>query len=326
MAALANAAKTVAAKMTTYEKFLFDLNGFIVIRNVLSLEEVKAMNDGVDAHIGDLKARESAALKNTVKNTVMSADGSRMDLGGMLGWEAPSGDMFRRLLAHRNISYYLSELCGEGYRLDHQPLVLVQDKNSEGFSLHGGPLSGHDGIPEGKFNPELQYHCRNGTIWNSLLAMSVCLSPSKIGDGGFCAIRGSHKLNFAVPYDFSNGEMDGFMEHAYQPAVNPGDVILFSEATVHGSLPWTAPHQRRLALYRFSPANFAYGRAYLNEFGAGVMDLCTPAQRAVLGAPHAVRLQRNVLTSEGEDGPVKAVLRSEVKMAHDRALFGSDFF
>jgi hypothetical protein len=27
---------------------------------------------------------------------------------------------------------------------------------SEGFSLHGGPISGDDGVPSGIFNPELQ--------------------------------------------------------------------------------------------------------------------------------------------------------------------------
>ena len=69
-----------------------------------------------------------------------------MDLGGMLGWPGEQGEMFRRLLCHRNITPYLTELVGEGYRLDHQPMVLLQEKGSEGFSLHGGPLSGHDGV------------------------------------------------------------------------------------------------------------------------------------------------------------------------------------
>ena len=72
----------------------------------------------------------------------MSATGSRIDLGGMLGWESPHGDMFRRLLVHRNISKYLIELCGEGYRLDHQPLVILQDKESEGKFIPFGHYKG----------------------------------------------------------------------------------------------------------------------------------------------------------------------------------------
>jgi hypothetical protein len=80
MAALASA-KAIAKRMTTYEKFLFDLNGFIVVRNALTIDEVKSMNDGINNHLGASRSRDAASLKNTVKNTVMSADGSRTDLG-----------------------------------------------------------------------------------------------------------------------------------------------------------------------------------------------------------------------------------------------------
>ena len=46
-------------------------------------------------------------------------------------------------------------------------------------------------------------------------------------------------------------------EHVYQPVTKAGDVVFFSEATVHGAAPWTAEHQRRIALYRFAPSEIA---------------------------------------------------------------------
>lgn len=312
--------------MNSYENFLFDLNGFIILRNVLTNEEVNSMNTAIDFYKDKIKPREIAELKNAKAGTTMSSTGSRQDLGGMLGWQGESGATFRRLLCHRNVTPYLIELCGEGYRLDHHPIVLLQDNDSEGFSLHGGPISGHDGVPEGKFNPELQYRCQNGSIWNSLLAMSVCLSDSNAGDGGWCCIRGSHKLNFPVPPQFADGETDEFKDHIYQPAVSTGDVILFSEATVHGALPWKAQHQRRLALYRFSPANFAYGRGYLNCFGENVLQQCNEQQLAVLSPPHALRLDRKLVSEDGEDGEVKCIARSKMKRDHDIAIFGSEYF
>ena len=55
---------------------------------------------------------------------------------------------------------------------------------------------------------------------------------------------------------------EAMTEHIYQPVTNPGDVVFFSEATVHGCLPWNAEHQRRVVLYRFAPSNCAYGRTY----------------------------------------------------------------
>ena len=54
----------------------------------------------------------------------------------------------------------------------HQPLLVVQDSNSEGFQLHGGPVV-NNGTPNGAFSPELQYRCVNGQFWTSLLAISV---------------------------------------------------------------------------------------------------------------------------------------------------------
>jgi hypothetical protein len=312
--------------MTARQRFMFDLNGFIHLKNIISEHEVDQMNAAINRNMSKGRARQSLALKNAKEGSILSAPGSRIDIGGMLGWPAEEGDMFRRLLCHRKLTPFLHALCGEGYRLDHQPLVLVQDKGSEGFSLHGGPLSGHDGQPEGRFNPELQYRCHNGTLWNSLLGMSVFLADAKSGDGGFCALRGSHKLNFAMYNEFTNGDDPEFTNHIYQPAVNKGDVIFFSEATVHGSMPWKADHQRRLALYRFSPANFAYGRAYLNNWGADVLAKCTETQKAILGPPHAVRLERPVVTEEGEDGRINIYKRSEAKKNHDIAVFGSEYF
>jgi len=323
---MGSSASPSSERMTSYEKFLFDLNGFIVLRNMLTPQEVDAMNAAVDAHKDGIRERKASALQNTPLASKLSAPGNRQDLGGMLGWKGEHGNIFRGMLTHPKISPYLIELCGEGYRLDHQPLVLLQGKNSEGFSLHGGPLSGHDGAPEGRFNPELQYHCRSGSIWNSLLAMEICLCDSNPGDGGFCVVKGSHKLNFAVPPEFATGNVDGFEEHVHQPATKAGDIIFFSEATVHGAMAWTAEEERRLALYRFSPANFAYGRAYMNQFGNDVWEQCTSAQQAVLSPPYAVRLQRPCVTESGEDGPIHITERAPEKMAHDIATFGSEYF
>lgn len=60
-----------------------------------------------------------------------------------------------------------------------------------------------------------------------------------------------------------------------------GDVVLFSEATVHGCLPWTSESSRRVALFRFSPSTSAFARGYLN-WSPNFLQLMTPAQTAVM--------------------------------------------
>lgn len=69
----------------------------------------------------------------------MAAKNPRIDIGGMLGWSGEKGRPFRKLLAHENLIPYMNALLGPGYRLSHSPLCLVNNEQSEGNMLHGGP-------------------------------------------------------------------------------------------------------------------------------------------------------------------------------------------
>ena len=165
----------MASGLTDHEKFLFDLNGYLVVRGALSADEIGELNAAIDAHSHEAISRDATALKNAKRAGVFGAKGSRRDLGGMLNWDE---DGFRRLLAHPKLAPYCDALLGPGYRLDHQPMVLQQDAGSEGFSLHGGPLKGNDDL-----NPELQYRCVNGKPWNTLVAMAAHLVDAPAGAG-----------------------------------------------------------------------------------------------------------------------------------------------
>jgi hypothetical protein len=52
-----------------------------------------------------------------------------MDMGGMLHWQSPHCDLFRSVLAHPKLLPVMHALLGKGYRLDHQPIVIAQDKD-----------------------------------------------------------------------------------------------------------------------------------------------------------------------------------------------------
>ena len=110
-----SAASPVATVMTPEQKYLFDLNGFIVIRGVLSPEEIKAANAALDAHSPEFKERAESALRNTRVGTPLAGDGKtpRLDMGGMLGWQKPHCDIFRKMLCHPKLVPYLKELVGE---------------------------------------------------------------------------------------------------------------------------------------------------------------------------------------------------------------------
>lgn len=316
-------------EVTDQEKFLFDLNGYIVVRGVFSPSEIVAANAAVDAHAAALLPRNAVGLRNAKEGCPLSAPGPRLDMGGMLFWDETGAKLFRDVLAHPRLVPYFRAFCGEGYRLDHQPLLIAQNKDSEGFNLHGGPLSAVAGSAHGRMNPELQYRCSSGEIWTSLLAAAVSLCDHNPGDGGFCVLRGSHKLNLTVPPDFAAGSCAAFDDHIHQPSTKAGDVVIWSEATVHGATPWRAERQRRIALYRFAPPNMSYGRGYL-EVPQEKLEKFTTLQRAVLEPPYACRLERPLVTAKDAkdtpDGPATKKLRSAVKKDFDRQLFGVSAF
>merc|ERR1719456_573272 len=124
-------------------------------------------------------------------------------------------------------------------------------------------------------------------------------------------------MKFALPDAFKHGEAGG--DHLYQPVTQAGDVVFFSEATVHGALPWMADHERRVALYRFAPATCAYGRAYHPQWPAGMLERLSKRQRTVLEPPYANRLDRPLVRAGQEDVVIES--RAEAKKAFDKAVF-----
>eukprot|EP01052_Picozoa_sp_SAG31_P057461 SAG31_NODE_17021_length_686_cov_1.117547_1_plen_180_part_01 len=128
-----------ADAMPALDKYLFDLNGYVVIKAVFTAGEIASANAAIDAHTGEQHERLHA-LRNTKPGSSLAGDGKtgRLDLGRCLEWPAPESDTFRRLLAHPRVVPYLNVLCGVGYRMDHLPLVLAQNAGAEGFQLHGG--------------------------------------------------------------------------------------------------------------------------------------------------------------------------------------------
>ena len=80
---------------------------------------------------------------------------------------------------------------------------------------------------------------------------------------------------------------EAYQQICHQPAAKAGDVIMFSEATVHGTRPWTSDAERRAVLYRFAPANMAYGKAYTPAWPKGMSDRMDEQQRAVLEPPYS---------------------------------------
>eukprot|EP00571_Detonula_confervacea_P009493 CAMPEP_0172313944 /NCGR_PEP_ID=MMETSP1058-20130122/21312_1 /TAXON_ID=83371 /ORGANISM="Detonula confervacea, Strain CCMP 353" /LENGTH=331 /DNA_ID=CAMNT_0013027685 /DNA_START=391 /DNA_END=1386 /DNA_ORIENTATION=- len=314
-------------EMSEAERYLFDLNGFHIVRNVLTPEEVAACHAAINKNSDEAVPRSDPSLRNAIEGSPMYGSGPpRLDLGGIFEWGEVESRVFKSILAHPRLVPLFHGLLGKGYRLDHIPFVLMNNQGGEGFQLHGGTVD----CTSGEYNSNLAYTCHNGNVRSNLLGCNVMLVDHNPGDGGFCIVPGSHKSNFKMP----PGMVDGLAHNEYiiQPATKAGDVVLFSEGTVHGAMGWTSQTQRRCALYRFAPATVAYGRSYFQGnsgddnntmWPSKFYDNLNVAQKAVLEPPFANRLDRPNIR---DDGSVEITQRSERKKQHDKDVFKTKYF
>jgi hypothetical protein len=230
-------------QMTPEEKFIVDLDGYMVFRDVLSADEVAEMNRIIDA--GDRKGRPSL-------------------------W----GEPFKKLIDHPRILACLLELIGPTVRLDHDYSIFMSKGDRKG-GLHGGEDGGAGGN-EG----DHWYRYRDGVMRTGLCVVSFQLSDAAAGDGGFACIPGSHKSNFLgnIPKDVRQYEAQ--RHYVVQPPVRTGDALFFTEALVHGTNPWTASHERRSLLFKCSPGHSAWNGTYPNADDYG--ELTERQQRILL--------------------------------------------
>lgn len=310
--------------LTHKQRYAFDLNGYLVIKGAFEPDVVARANAAVDAHMETLHERSGKLRTSGLygrQSGALTGDGStgRFDMGGMLGWQKPHCEPFREVLCHPQVAKALAELVGVGYRLDHSPLMIAQEKGSEGHTLHGGAVTeaGEPAWP-------LAYEFRHGQMRNQLLTVCMQLTEAPKGAGGFCAVPGSHKSNYSVPPALADLADEELSEMVVQPALMPGDCLIFTEATLHGTLPWTADNQRRTVIYRFAPAGSAYGRGYLPTWPEAATAGMSEAQLAVMAAPFHPRMNRTCVGRDGE--PVLPKPREPFKVEFDEKVFGSKYF
>jgi hypothetical protein len=156
------------------------------------------------------------------------------------------------MLAHPTIVPYLNTLLGQGFRMDHAPLLLTQGEGAGSGNLHRvGAADGKSG-----FDPHAYYVYARDRMFCGLTVVSWQLVDVPEGAGGFCAVPGSHKANRQCPASMVRFERH--QEHVKQITARKGDVIIFTENLQHGTLPWNAEHDRRSVLWRYSPGNLGF--------------------------------------------------------------------
>lgn len=159
------------AEMSAREKFMIDLNGFLVVPEALSETEIDALNAATDA-CWDSSYTDGGGEEHPCRHRGHQSAAFH-EMRGMLEWPLPHCLPFRRLLTQPKMIPYMNSLHGRGWRLDHSPFMIV------GRGEHGGYIHGHP------WDPEYKYRYANGVMRPGHIAVAYQLTDVQKDWGGF---------------------------------------------------------------------------------------------------------------------------------------------
>jgi hypothetical protein len=231
--------------MSDAERYRFDVQGYLVRRGVLTDGDVEALQAAID---------------------VLHLPPPSLDIGSQrFSDHLPVARRFRDLIDHPAVLEIVRELCGPTVRLDHA-YGIVMSPGTSGLALHGG------GTP---FDASQYYLVQGGHIRTGLVAAQWALVDHPAGAGGFMCIPGSHRASFNLPATFDR-------DLVVEVPLDAGDVVVFTEALTHGTMPWRGREQRRTLVYKYSPGHSAWGP---HPWGEDLLSVCSPRQRLLLQPP-----------------------------------------
>lgn len=248
--------------MTEEEAYLFDLRGFIVVKNALQPEQIDDLSRRLEAH------------RSSNPSPILGSDRTILD-DDAGAWSAPSllelGGAYLDLINLPTIAPYLSKLLGEHYRLDHDYAKIdsKMPEREKTLYLHGGGQGA--GGPADLVGPsdggQCFYRYSNGRFFNGLVAVAFELDDVQAGDGGFACVPGSHKSNIGLPAAWRHSKIQAEVpDFVARVAAAAGDAIIFTEACAHGTVPWEGKpgSERRTLFYKYCPHAVAWSPCYYN--------------------------------------------------------------
>ena len=221
------------------QQYLFDLQGYLVVEEVLSRRQVEVLNQLLDQQ--ELPGPSEGPRFG-------AAAGGAPEGPGFLAWGQPFCD----LLDHPRIMPLLRLRLGDCFRLDRLYGMCMSAGMPMG-GLHADfGASGH----RARSTPGQYYHPPENELLNSFVVVGWNLSATGPDYGGFCCIPGSHKSHFRLPQKIK--EAPAQAPQVVIPAAAAGSAILFTESLTHGTAAWTGAHQRRTLLYKYCVAHTAW--------------------------------------------------------------------
>ena len=224
--------------MTPEQRYLFDVSGYLHLKNVLTTEEVSSARDAAERYMnssqGDL---ESGFTINGKSHEHGFAFDKALEA---LVFHPSTWSIVKELTNNK------PQLALGTMLVDHSEIADSQ----EAQRLH---------CAREDFGWEsTRYEVRNGRIYCDDFVVFPYLADVNPGDGGLVVVPGSHKTPFPRPKHLFDGGKITDAKHLPPGIVNltpsAGDVVIISELLTHGALPWRPKNRYRCVLVlRYRP-------------------------------------------------------------------------
>ena len=256
------------------ERYFFETQGFLVIPDVLSRQQLDEMNAAFDAMdaTGSIPRRTGGERKGGLPE--LEGEFGRGDTGELMAWPEPHCEPFRRLLSLPRTVRVMLDLIGPGFHYSSAN-AIVMDVGAEGQQLHGGNGGYRDDGSVAQRDAWTMTVDRNGQIECNLINCMYQLADIGPEDGAYVpccrsssAVRawraptfaahsitrwphrtvvvpGSHKSFFSLPQDvrgFATGDRFGPLTGGALVKPVPcraGSLLIFTEALTRKQL-WPA--------------------------------------------------------------------------------------
>lgn len=276
--------------LTSIERYLFDLRGYLVLKDAIAPELLSQLNVKLEKFIDMAPPLEHDEWIGAVQAHTFGGDD-----GVNLQQIYEAGPAFEQLIDHPSWYGKVLELIGSEHNFDNHHGPMFIDENFASLRGPGQAIGMHSGAAEGSIRTQYRYehdqfHCAQ---INVLMALTD-IGP---GDGGTMLIPGSHKSNMRHP-DFDrhviktgqNTSGDG-LEGAMEVHMQAGDVLVFVDAICHGSARRVNEDLRRVVVYRYGPSWGFFRHPYRPS--AQLLERLTERQQKIVWPHQAIERTPN---------------------------------
>lgn len=273
--------ESIKHRLTDQEREAFDRDGYFIVPDVLSAEQLTRLNAAVDRIDADVRAASGRGPHET------------QNILDFIGRD----EAFLELLDYSPVFPKVWGILGWNIQLYHSHMIITPPREPEA-EIPKKRLNWHQ--DSGRLNFELETNPQPRISLKVAYFLTDCSVP---GRANLYVIPGSQRTN--RPASLADSTKDP--EDGQAVLVNAGSAVFFDRRIWHASSPNHADFARKVLFYGYS---YRWLRPRDDMSVAHYLDRCDPIQQQLLGVSHSGG--HGYSSPKDEDVPLRGWLREHI--------------